>query len=73
LNLVSLTLEGPLSVIFQSGIVKIPSDHQAQDGGAVFSARAGKTGAYRLDLSGYHGRTYESNTKVCGWDPYQEG
>jgi hypothetical protein len=29
-----------LSVIFKNGIVKIPSDHQAQDGSAVFLARA---------------------------------
>jgi hypothetical protein len=37
-------VEEPLSVIFQSGIVKIPSDHQAQDGSAEFLARAGKLG-----------------------------
>jgi hypothetical protein len=70
LNLVSFTLEGPLSVIFQSGIVKIPSDHQAQDSSAIFSARAGKTGANRFDLSDYHGRPCESNPKVCGQDPH---
>jgi hypothetical protein len=62
LNLVSFTLEGPLSVIFQSGIVKIPSDHQAQDmDTAPLLARAGKTGAYRLELSGYHVRLAQSN------------
>jgi hypothetical protein len=64
--------EGRLSVIFQSGIVKIPSDHQAQDGSAIIWARAGKTGAYRLDLSGYHGRPIFSNPKVCRRNPYQE-
>jgi hypothetical protein len=73
LNLVSFTLVGPLSVIFQSGTVKIPSDHQTQDGSAAFSVRAGKTEANRSDLSGYHGRLNESNPKVCGRDPYPEG
>jgi hypothetical protein len=61
LNLVSFSLEGPSSVIVQSGIVKIPSDHQAQDGSAVLLARAEKTGANRSDLSGYHGRLAQSN------------
>jgi hypothetical protein len=70
LDLISFTLEGPLSVIVQSGIFKIPSDHQAQDGSAVLLARAGKTGAYRLVFSGYHGRLNESNPKVCGRHPY---
>jgi hypothetical protein len=65
LNLISFTLEGPLSVIFQSGIFKIPSDHQAQDGSAVFLARAGKIGAYRLDFSGYHVRHIQSNPICC--------
>jgi hypothetical protein len=69
-NVVSFTLEGPLSVIFQSGIFKIPSDHQAQDGSAVFGARAGKTGANIIDLSDYHGRRNESNPKVCSRHPY---
>jgi hypothetical protein len=27
-------------------------------------ARAGKTGAYKFDLSGYHGRLNEANSKV---------
>jgi hypothetical protein len=51
-------------MIFQSGIVKIPSDHQAQDGGAVYEL-AQKGGAYQFDLSVYHGRLIESNPKVC--------
>jgi hypothetical protein len=36
LNLVSFSLAGPLSVIFQDDIFKIPSDHQAQDGSAFY-------------------------------------
>jgi hypothetical protein len=49
-------------VIFQSGIVKIPSDHKAQDS-AVLLARAGKTGNNPIDLSGYHVRHIQSNPK----------
>jgi hypothetical protein len=35
-------LEGLLSVIFKSCIVKIPSDHQAQDGSAAIRAQTKK-------------------------------
>jgi hypothetical protein len=37
-----------LSVIFKSGIFKIPSDHQAQDGSAVKGARVEKVGLISL-------------------------
>jgi hypothetical protein len=61
-----------LSVLFRSGIAEISSDHQARDGGAVLLAHAGKTGAYRLDLTNYHGRTYESNPKAWGRRSYPD-
>ena len=46
--LVSFTLEGPLSVIFQSGIFKIPSDHQAQDSSAFYERAREKVGQIGL-------------------------
>jgi len=50
------TLEGPSSVIFQSGIVKIPSDHLSQDQHAFKCARvkAGLSAWFiRLSWSAY--------------------
>jgi hypothetical protein len=40
-------LEGPLLVIFQSGIVKIPSDHQEQEQRSFYRALE-KVGLIRL-------------------------